>query len=121
MQAVCNCRSGKQMKPLIWTTAVCCLVLTMGSCNKPVAAPAPRKLLCYVGGTMRPAMETLARLYQEQTGRAVELDFGDSGQCLVKIESTRVGDLYVAHDPFPARAEMLKLADRRWELATLRP
>jgi molybdate transport system substrate-binding protein len=78
-------------------------------------------LYCYVGGTMRPAMEELARLYQADTGRRVELDYGDSGSNLIKAEATRRGDLYVAHDPFHGAMERKQLSVRGWTVATLEP
>ncbi len=78
-------------------------------------------LYCYVGGTMRPAMEELARLYQADTGRRVELDYGDSGSNLIKAEATRRGDLYVAHDPFHGAMERKGLSVQGWTVATLEP
>jgi len=61
-------------------------------------------LLCYVGGTMRPAVEALAKQFEAKTKQKVLLDFGDSGQLMIKIEQTRKGDIYVCHDPFLAGA-----------------
>ena len=66
------------------------------------ASPSPSPILCYVGGTMRPAMEELVRRYAAATGEKVLLDFGDSGELLIRAEQTRRGDLYVCHDPFMA-------------------
>ena len=78
-------------------------------------------LYCYVGGTMRPAMEELARLYLEQTGHRVELDYGDSGSNMIKAEATRKGDLYVAHDPFHGAMDRRGLSVEGWTVATLQP
>ncbi len=44
------------------------MVMLVGLCScgrKPVAEQAP--ILCYVGGTMRPAVEELARRYEAAT------------------------------------------------------
>lgn len=57
-------------------------------------------LHCYVGGTMRPVMEKLAKLYQAQTGQKVDIDSAGSGELLIRIQTQQVGDLYVSHDPF---------------------
>jgi len=78
-------------------------------------------LRCYVGGTMRPAIEELAKAYQAETGRRVELDFGDSGTNLIKAETTGRGDLYVAHDPFHGAAVKKGLSAGGWCVATLKP
>lgn len=108
------------MRKLTWLVSVS-LALLVASCQKPAQAPAKKPLLCYVGGTMRPAMEELAAAYLKKTGQEVQLDFADSGQCLVKIQQTHKGDLYVAHDPFGAAARKQGLADESWVLATLTP
>ncbi|MCX5674434.1 MAG: molybdate ABC transporter substrate-binding protein [Planctomycetota bacterium] len=78
-------------------------------------------LRCYVGGTMRPAIEELAKAYQAETGRRIELDFGDSGTSLIKAETTGRGDLYVAHDPFHGAAVKKGLSAGGWCVATLKP
>jgi len=78
-------------------------------------------LHCYVGGTMRPAMEALIRAYEKDTGRRVELDYGDSGQCIVKAETTGLGDLLVVHDPFHGALEHKGMSLEGWAVATLEP
>jgi molybdate transport system substrate-binding protein len=78
-------------------------------------------LLCYVGGTMRPAMEELARIYEKDTGRPIELDYGDSGACIIKAETSRRGDLVVVHDPFHGAMERKGLVLEGWVVATLEP
>ena len=78
-------------------------------------------LLCYVSGTMRPAMERLAAHYERRTGVKVELDYGDSGSNLIRIRIQRRGDLYVAHDPFLSPLLNEGLGDRGWTLAALSP
>ncbi len=78
-------------------------------------------LHCYVGGTMRPAMEKLAAKYEAETGQTVDLDFGGSGENLIRFRQTGRGDLYVAHDPF--HGALLRAGETLggWDLASLRP
>jgi len=78
-------------------------------------------LHCYVGGTMRPAMAELARIHEAQTGQAIDLDYADSGQLLIRIQETGVGDLYVCHDPFAGALVRRKLARQIWTVASLTP
>ena len=78
-------------------------------------------VLCYVGSTMRPVIEHLARVYAEQTGQAVTIDCADSGGLLIKIRQTQQGDLYICHDPFAAALERDDLAHRMWTVAALTP
>src|SRR5512139_3046696 len=93
------------------------IVLLAAGCGREPAAP----LLVHVGGTMRPAMEEICRLYTEETGGKVELNFNDSGALITVIETTGKGDVCVVHDPFPAAMEKKGLVDRRHVLATLTP
>jgi len=76
---------------------------------------------CYVGGTMRPAMEELVRLYEAETGVRVELDYGDSGSNMIKAETTGRGDLCVAHDPFHGAMQNRGLSTEAWAVATVTP
>ena len=78
-------------------------------------------LRCYVGGTMRPAMEELAKSYEAQTGRHVELDFADSGASIIKVETTGRGDLIVVHDPFHVALARKGLSQGGWLVATMKP
>ncbi len=78
-------------------------------------------LVCYVGGTMRPAIEELARMYEAKTGVRVNTDANDSGALLARIELVRQGDLYVAHDPFLAAAFIKGHAVKGWVVASLTP
>jgi len=99
-----------------------CLVLApiiLAGCSGETGQGEP--LHCYVGGTMRPAMEELARLYEKDTGRKVVLDFGDSGACIIKAETARRGDLVVVHDPFHGAIEHKALTVDAWTMATLEP
>lgn len=78
-------------------------------------------LLCYVGGTMRPAMEEIVSLYEKETGTKIDLDFGGSGELLTRIKETQKGDLLVVHDPFFAETERKNLSLKGWAIAYLKP
>jgi molybdate transport system substrate-binding protein len=106
---------------LLATFAV--MTLTLASCSKAPTAPPQAKppLLVYVGGTMEPAVKVLAERWQKKTGQQVQLDAADSGVCLVKIEKSGQGDLYISHAPFPAAARKKGYADQSYVVATLSP
>lgn len=106
--------------------AVCGMLVVLGSagCQKKAPAPAPaakQALMCYVGGTMEPAVKELRDRWLKKTGQMVDLDTADSGQCLVKIRTTGKGDLYIAHAPFPAAARKEGLSAESFVLASLKP
>ena len=83
----------------------------------------PRKpLTCHVGGTMRPVMQELAKRYEAQTGRKVDINSAGSGELLAHIQGQREGDLYVCHSPFqPILFKKYKLGVDGWTLAELTP
>jgi molybdate transport system substrate-binding protein len=88
-----------------------------GCGRKEAGAP----LLCYVGGTMRPVMERLAAIHEKETGQRVHIDYAGSGELMIKIEQNRMGDLYVAHDPFQAAIMRRGLSTRGWTVASVKP
>ena len=95
------------------------LLITVGiSCRREAEN---KPLLCYVGGTMRPAVEKLAEMYKKETGQSVEIDYAGSGELLIKIEQTHKGDLYICHDPFLAAARKKGIVRKSWTLAELSP
>jgi len=85
------------------------------------APEAARPLHCYVGETMRPVMERLARDYERRAGVKVRIDAGGCGELLDRIASGRRGDVYVCHDPFAGRLRRGGLGVRAWTLAVLTP
>ena len=99
--------------------SLCLILFVLGGCRKKSAEEGA--LLCYVGGTMRPAVEELVRIYEEETGRAIDLDYGDSGSNMIKVETEKRGDLYVGHDPFLGGMMSKGLAEEGWTVATLTP
>ena len=86
-----------------WALAVALGVGLVSAAIVPVGCKSEAEdeaLLCYVGGTMRPAMEKVVEAYKAKTGQEVRLDHGGSGELLIRIETEKRGDLYVCHDPF---------------------
>jgi molybdate transport system substrate-binding protein len=78
-------------------------------------------LVVHVGGTMRPAIEELAKAYEQQTGQKIEINATGSGQLLAFIESHQSGDLYICHDPFMDILMQRKLGKDAWMVAELTP
>lgn len=97
------------------------IATTLALMASATAAPASaqKQLLCYVGGTMRPAMEKLAAAYEKSTGVKVLLDFGESGQQLIKLRETGTGDLLVVHDPYLGATGRMKMLDTAWNVSRL--
>ena len=115
-----QCRTHLTPLPLL-AALVCVAAASAGGCAAGDEGAAVAPLYCYVGGTMRPAMEDLARRYETATGRRVEIDYGGSGENMIKAETSGKGDLYVAHDPFHGAMVRKGLARGGWLLATIRP
>jgi len=78
-------------------------------------------LTCHVGGTMRPVIQELAEMYEQKTGRKVEINYAGSGELLAHIESHKEGDLYVCHDPFLDILMARGLGSDGWTVAELTP
>jgi molybdate transport system substrate-binding protein len=107
----------------LMSAALCAAVLAAGLMIQEVgaaeAAAAREKtaasgaLLVHVGGTMRPAMDEICKLFQQETGVKVEMNYNDSGAIMTVIETTGKGDLCIVHDPFPAAMEKKGMVDRR--------
>ncbi len=98
--------------------AALCLALFLSGCGEGTGAASLR---FYVGGTMRPAVEEIVPLWEAETGRKVDLDFGDSGACAIKAENTGQGDLVIVHDPFHGVLEGKRLVLDGVAVATLEP
>ena len=78
-------------------------------------------LLCHIGGTMRPVFEKLVSVYEEETGRKVEINSAGSGELLANIQLFAEGDLYVSHDPFLDTIMGKDLAVNGWTLGEIYP
>ncbi|MBN1759647.1 MAG: molybdate ABC transporter substrate-binding protein [Chitinispirillaceae bacterium] len=96
------------------------LTALMAGCTGNRKEPAAN-LLCYVGGTMRPAMEKLAKEFYLKTGITVDIDYSSSGEALIKVRQTGKGDVIVVHDPYEGALRKDSLADMVWNVATLSP
>lgn len=84
--------------------------------------PKPLKPLhCYVGGTMRPVMQKLAKLYEAKTAQKVNIDSAGSGDLLKTIQDQQFGDLYVSHDPFSDMLMARGLGLQGWTTAVVTP
>ncbi|MFC1738451.1 substrate-binding domain-containing protein [Planctomycetota bacterium] len=79
-------------------------------------------LICHVGGTMTPVLTELAKMYQQKTGQAVEINSAGSGELLAHIDLHKRGDVYVSHDPFlDILMQKFKMGIDGWLLAELTP
>jgi ABC-type molybdate transport system substrate-binding protein len=99
----------------LWVAA-----LVLAGCTAQDGAPG-KPLLCHVGGTMRPVLESLAKAYEQETGQPVEINSAGSGELLANIELRQEGDLYVSHDPFLDIIMHRQLADDGWTIGELFP
>ncbi len=79
------------------------LALLVCGCPKQVEqreVKEEQKLTVLCGGSFRPPMERLASLFEEETGVAVELSFGQSEDLLPIVKIGKEGDIFVTHDPY---------------------
>jgi len=111
-------RRSRLAAGLLLVAALLAAGLLLPNCGRRKTAEA-EPLLCYVGGTMRAAMEELARLYRHRTGREVVMDCAGSGELLIRMRATRKGDLYVCHDPFLGALRRMRLCGEAWAVASL--
>lgn len=84
-------------------------------------APAERPLICYVGGTMQPVFEALAKASEKATGTQIDITSAGSGELMATIEMQQEGDLYVCHDPFMDILMKRGLGVNAWRIAELVP
>jgi len=91
-------------------------------CSDSDRSSSPKPLRCHVGGTMWPVMQHLAKVYEAETGQAVEINSAGSGELLAYIELQTEGDLYVCHDPFlDILMKKFRMGVDGWVLAELTP
>ncbi|MFH1762331.1 MAG: extracellular solute-binding protein [bacterium] len=103
---------------MVFTILTLFFFIFVSSCHKQKDSAS---LLCYVGGTMRPVMEELAALYEQKTGRKIHMDCAGSGELLIKMQQTKKGDLYVAHDPFLGALMNKGIGRHGWIAAAVDP
>ena len=79
-------------------------------------------LHCYVGGTMRPVMQEFIALYEKRNPHVdIFIDYAGSGELLIRMEQTKLGDLYIAHDPFMKLASKKNLIVTGENVAIIKP
>jgi molybdate transport system substrate-binding protein len=109
------------MKRVLWVVAAVCVLAAAAYIIVGPGRGRSQALLCYTGGTMRPAVEELARRWQERTGAPVQVEYADSGELLIRIEKAPSGDVLIVHDPFGGGAEKKGLAASTRVAASLTP
>lgn len=78
-------------------------------------------ILCYAEELVMPAMSEIAEEFTAETGKKVVLDHDDGYALYKSIAETRVGDVFVCHDPYQAAIEKQKLQKKLWVLARIKP
>lgn len=90
--------------------------------SKNTAKQSETALLLYCAANMKNAVTQVARDYEKEFGRRVELQFGGSGTLLGNIRLTRVGDLFIAADEsYTDIAKKENLIDETIPLAVQKP
>lgn len=91
-----------------WLTAALALQLAAGCSGEQGE---PRSLTVFCGSANKPAMERIARLYEQERKVKVELIFGGSGTLLSQIELSRSGEIYL-----PGSPDYALIAERRQQI-----
>ncbi len=76
-----------------------------GSSSTSAGPGAVKPLLMYAGAASKPATEEAIRLFEQRTGRRVEVIFGGSGTVLSQMKLAKEGDLY-----FPGSSDFMEKA-----------
>ena len=109
----------KRTAAIIGIIGIVVLLFFIARFRRPTA---DEPLICHVGGTMRPVITKLAKMYQQKTGQAVEINSAGSGELIAHIEMHERGDVYVSHDPFlDILMQKFKMGVDGWLLAELTP
>lgn len=74
----------------------------------PGSALAQQKLTIFVGAASKPATEEAVKLFEKQTGVAVDVSFGGSGFVLSQMVLARLGDIY-----FPGSSDYMEKAKKQ--------
>jgi molybdate transport system substrate-binding protein len=80
-----------------------------------------KKMRIGCGGSMRPPVEELAKMFEEQTGIKTLRNYGGSGTVLLQIEESGDGDIYICHDPFAYTCEDKGISDGWYTMAVIEP
>jgi len=78
-------------------------------------------LYVYAEGCFRPPVEELADAYEKKTGTKVEVDYSGCGELLAKIETTRMGDIFVSHTPYMNLLAQRNLLDKGKTVSAIEP
>ena len=113
---------GKQeMKSVKLVTLLTGAAVAMAA-NGHAEVPAGKEsLMVHVGGTMRPPMEEICKIFEKESGIKVEVNYGDSGALMTAIQTSGKGDVCILHDPFPASMEKKGMVDKSYTVALLSP
>jgi len=114
----------RTITPALIVAVVAAVMLATPGCSKKKADTRP---VCYVGGTMYPVMQELAKLYEKKTGQEIRLDKAGSGVLMERIEaqegteSDDNADLYICHDPYLDKLFARGLGAEGWTIAAITP
>lgn len=94
----------------ILTIAILSVILSFSSSTEA----AEKKLIMYCGATMKRPVAELAKEFEEETGCAIEIKTGGSGNLLSELVSTKTGDLFLpGSDSYVAKAEKKGLVAKK--------
>lgn len=86
--------------------------------NAPSGAPRP--LVVYCAAALKKSVERLAKQYEQESGRQVQLSYGPSQTLLANLEVSRTGDLYLpADDSYLELAATKQLIREQIPIATM--
>lgn len=109
------------MKKSVYLLMIIILVASTSCVKNKNKKEKPVELHCYIGGTMRPVMEELIKLYRSKSDTRILVDYAGSGELLIRMKATQRGDIYVAHDPFDQAAKRDQIAYSVSSPASLTP
>jgi molybdenum ABC transporter molybdate-binding protein len=95
------------------------LLALLASCDRKPAGP---EVVLYCAAGVQPPVQEIIAAYEKETGVAVRVQYGGSGQLLGNIEASRRGDLFIAGDASYIDIGRKKgLIHEAIPLATMRP
>ncbi len=71
------------------------LLALLASCDRKPQSP---QVVLYCAAGIQPPVQEIIAAYEKETGVAVQVQYGGSGQLLGNIEASRRGDLFIAGD-----------------------
>lgn len=79
----------------VWVILAAAVVCLLAGCGQQATG---LQILC--GNSFRAPMEELAKMYEKETGKHVEMSFGGSEALLPQVELKAAGDVFVTHSPY---------------------